>query len=129
MLINVDPFNGNKCEDKNCLSNRNLNNRISRKNNIEYKTTHRLARSSCWLKFESQQLRIVTVEKICISEEKNTIKKQLKEDHVKKESQFIKHIVNKRKEVDFNTEKFDNVYDVRIVKAYRKMVIRLVDEG
>ena len=57
------------------------------------------------------------------------LKKQLKEDHVKKESQFIKHIVNKRKEVDFNTEKFDNVYDVRIVKAYRKMVIRLVDEG
>ena len=52
-----------------------------------------------------------------------------KKDHIKKESTFIKHLINKHEEIDINTEKFENVYDVKVVKAYRKVMTRLVDEG
>ena len=37
VLVNNDPFDGNKCSDKQCLPNRNPKNRIScRKNNVGY---------------------------------------------------------------------------------------------
>ena len=43
MLVNADPFDGNKCEDKNCLANKNPNNKINcRKNNIGYEITCKL---------------------------------------------------------------------------------------
>ena len=38
VLVKSDPFDGNKCQDKNCLPNKNPKNKIScRKNNVGYK--------------------------------------------------------------------------------------------
>ena len=38
ILVKSDPFGGNKCDDKNCIPNKNPKNKIScRKNNVGYK--------------------------------------------------------------------------------------------
>ena len=37
MLVNVDPYDGNKCEDKECVLSENPQNKINcRKNNVGY---------------------------------------------------------------------------------------------
>ena len=50
-----------------------------------------------------------------------------KQLHIKKESPFIKHLENKHENIDTVTEKFENLYDVKVMKAYRKLITRLVD--
>ena len=52
-----------------------------------------------------------------------------KQDHIKKDSAFIKHLINKHKEVNIDKVKLKDVYDVRVIKAYRKVFIRGVVEG
>ena len=44
-------------------------------------------------------------------------------------NKFITHLENKHEDVETNTEKFENVFDVKVVKAYRKVITRLVDGG
>ena len=52
-----------------------------------------------------------------------------KTDHIKKDSPFIKHLINKHKEVNIDQVKLKDVYDVRVIKSYRKVFTRGVDEG
>ena len=52
-----------------------------------------------------------------------------KKDHIKKYSAFIKHLINKHKEVTIDKVKLKDVYDVGVMKAYRKVLTRGVDKG
>ena len=50
-------------------------------------------------------------------------------EYIKKDSPFIKHLINKHKEVNIDQVKLKDVYDVRVIKSYRKVFTRGVDEG
>ena len=58
-----------------------------------------------------------------------TGKTEEKKDHIKKDSAFIKHLINKHKEVNIDKVKLKDVYDVRVIKSYREVFKRGVDEG
>ena len=128
MLVNVDPFEGNKCEDANCVVSKNPNNKINcRKNNVGYKIVCKL----CLLAVEPESTEYdgETGKNMHCRCKEHVSKYNSKQVHIKQESTFIKHLINKHEEIDINTEKFENVYDVKVVKAYRKVMTRLVDEG
>lgn len=128
MLVNVDPFNGNKCEDKKCVLSKNSSNKIKcRKNNVGYqmecKICLKAGMSSPATYFGETGRNGHTRMKEHVS------KFNSKKDDVKKDSAFIKHLMNKHKEVDINTVNFEDVYDVKVIRAYRKVFTRGVDEG
>ena len=52
-----------------------------------------------------------------------------KQDRIKMESAFIKHLINKHEEVDINNVNFEDMYSVKVVRAYSKVLTRCVDEG
>ena len=128
MLVNVDPFEGNKCDDANCVVQKNLSNKINcRKNNVGYKIRCKL----CLLAGEPESTEYdgETGKNMHSRCKEHVSKYNSKQLHIKKESPFIKHLENKHKDVDSTKEKFENVYDVKVVKSFRKVITRLVDEG
>ena len=52
-----------------------------------------------------------------------------KKEKIKKDSTFIKHLLNNHQEVNINTVKFEDVYDIKVLRAYIKPLTRGVDEG
>ena len=52
-----------------------------------------------------------------------------KKEKIKKDSTFIKHLLNNHQEVNVNTVKFEDVYDIKVLRAYKKPLTRGVDEG
>ena len=52
-----------------------------------------------------------------------------KKEKIKKDSTFIKHLLNCHQEVNINTVKFEDVGDIKVLRAYRKPLTRGVDEG
>ena len=128
MLVNVDPYDGNKCEDKECVLSENPQNKINfRKNNVGYQMECKLCLkdgiSSPTTYFGETGRNGHTRMKEHIS------KFNSKKDHIKKDSAFIKHLINKHKEVNIDKVKLKDVYDVRVIRAYRKVFTRGVDEG
>ena len=115
MLVNVDPFKGNKCDVANCVVNKTAINKIScGKNNVGYKITFKL----CLLAGEPYYTEYYgeTGKSMHCRCNEHVSKFNSKQLHIRKESHFIKHLENKDEDVDTNSEKFENVFDVKVVK-------------
>ena len=126
MLVNKDPFDGNQCEDENCLVSKSEDNKINcRKNNVGYRIECKICLSAgCWTRYFGE-----TGKNMHCRCKEHVSKFNSKQEKIKMESAFIKHLINKHVDVDINNVKFEDVYSVKVVRAYSKVLTRCVDEG
>ena len=92
MLVKTDPFDGNQCEDENCLVNKDGENKINcRKNNVGYKIECRICQSAgCSTRYFGE-----TGKNVHCRCKEHVSKFNSKQDRIKMESAFIKHLINK----------------------------------
>ena len=120
VLVKADPFQGNKCSDPKCLPNKNYKNKINcRRNNIGYKIPCKLC-PAAYLGESGENMH--TCAKSHLS------KFYSKTKHIRESSAFFKHIANKHGGVKEGS-KFEDYFEICIVKAYRKPITRVVEEG
>ena len=120
VLVKSDPFNGNKCEDPKCLPNKNKKNKIScRRNNIGYRIPCKL----CPAAYLGE-----TGENMHTRAKSHLTKFYSKQKHIRESSAFVKHIENKHGGVK-DGSKFEEYFDIFIVKAYKKPITRIIEEG
>ena len=120
VLVKSDPFNGNKCLDKTCLPNKNSKNKIScRKNNVGYKIPCKL----CPGAYLGE-----TGENMHTRAKSHLTKFNSKSQHIRESSAFYKHIQNKHGGLK-DGQKFDDYFEILIVKSYRKPLTRIIEEG
>ena len=120
VLVKADPFQGNKCSDPKCLPNKNYKNKINcRRNNIGYKIPCKLC-PAAYLGESGENMH--TRAKSHLS------KFYSKTKHIRESSAFFKHIANKHGGVKEGS-KFEDYFEICIVKAYRKPITRVVEEG
>ena len=120
VLVKADPFNGNKCLDKTCLPNKNPKNKIScRKNNVGYKISCKL----CPGAYLGE-----TGENMHTRAKSHLTKFNSKSQHIKEGSAFYKHIENKHGGLK-KGDKFEDYFEIEIIKSYRKPLTRIIEEG
>ena len=120
VLVKADPFQGNNCLDPKCLPNKNVKNKIScRRNNIGYRIPCKLCPAS-YLGESGENMH--TRAKSHLS------KFYSKTKHIRESSAFYKHISNKHGGVQDGST-FEDYFDIFIVKAYRKPITRIIEEG
>ena len=133
-LVNVDPFDGNKCNDGKCVPNKNPKNKINcRRNGVTYRVCclsclragqpsdiTALLKCACYYGESAKNMH-------CRSKEHVT-KFNSKSEKVRAESAFFKHLVNTHggKSAEKN---FEDYFEIQILKAYKKPFTRLVEEG
>ena len=133
-LVNTDPFNGNQCTDEKCEPSKNPKNKIScRRNGICYRVSclsclragrpadvTENTKYACYYGESAKNMH-------CRSKEHVT-KFNSKSEKIRAESAFYKHLVNSHggKADDKN---FSDYFEFTILKAYRKPLTRLVEEG
>ena len=133
-LVNTDPFNGNQCTDEKCEPSKNPKNKIScRRNGICYRVSclsclragrpadvTEYTKCACYYGESAKNMH-------CRSKEHVT-KFNSKSEKIRAESAFYKHLVNSHggKADDKN---FSDYFEFTILKAYRKPLTRLVEEG
>ena len=126
MLVKTDPFNGNKCGDENCVVSKDPENKINcRKNNVGYSMECKI----CQRNGGSTKYFGETGKNMHCRCKEHISKFNSKQEKTKMESAFIKHLVNKHEDVDINHVKFEDVFSVKVVRAYSKVLTRCVDEG
>ena len=132
--MNTDPFNGNQCSDEKCEPSKNPKNKIScRRNGICYRVSClcclRAGRSAdvteyikcaCYYGESAKNMH-------CRSKEHVT-KFNSKSEKIRAESAFYKHLVNSHGGKD-PAKTFSDYFEITILKAYRKPLTRLVEEG
>jgi hypothetical protein len=132
ILVKQDPFNGNKCVDKYCIPNRNPKNRIScRRNNVGYELRCKLCH---WDGSSDHQQDPATYfgetgENMHTRMKSHKSKFRSKQLHIRKGSAFYIHMVNEHPEQTLENKLIDDFFEVNILKAYQKVLTRLVDEG
>ena len=120
VLVKSDPFGGNKCDDKNCIPNKNPKNKIScRKNNVGYKIPCKL----CPAAYLGE-----TGENMHTRAKSHLTKFKSKIQQTREGSAFYKHIENKHGGLKPG-EHFEDYFDIEIVKSYRKPLTRTIEEG
>ena len=133
-LVNTDPFNGNQCSDEKCEPNKNPKNKIScRRNGICY-------RVSCLCCLRAGRPADVTAYIDCACyygesaknmhcrSKEHVTKFNSKSEKIRAESAFYKHLVNSHGGKSAN-KNFSDYFEIKILKAYRKPMTRLVEEG
>ena len=129
-LVNTDPFNGNQCSDEKCEPKKNPKNKIScRRNGICYRVSclcclraGRPAEINCACYFGESAKNMH-----CRSKEHVT-KFNSKSEKIRSESAFYKHLVNSHGGKS-DDKTFSDYFEITILKAYRKPLTRLVEEG
>ena len=120
VLVKADPFQGNKCLDPKCLPNKNVVNKIScRRKNIGYRIPCKLC-SAAYLGESS--------ENIHTHSKSHLTKFYSKTKHIRESSAFFKHLANTNEGVKEGS-KFEDFFEIFIVKAYRKPITRIIEEG
>ena len=120
VLVKADPFQGNKCLDPKCLPNKNVKNTIScRRNNIGYRIPCKLCPAS-YLGESGENMHTRA--------KSHLTKFYSKTKHIRESSAFFKHISNKHGGVREGST-FEDYFDIFIVKAYRKPITRIIEEG
>ena len=115
-LVQNDPFDGNKCLDKNCLPSQNINNRIScRRNNIGYKIPCKL----CNNEGKTSVYVGETGENMHTRFKSHLSKFNSKKNDIRESSAYYKHLKNAHGDISENL-KFSECFEVVIVKAYKK---------
>ena len=127
VLVKTDPFNGNSCSDKSCLSNRNKNNRIScRRNSVGYRIPCKIClrdgRQKCGVYIGE------TGENMHVRMKSHLTKFYSKKQEIRDSSAFRKHLHNSHGGVG-EEEKFEDLFEVEIIKAYSKPMTRQTEEG
>ena len=128
-LVNTDPFNGNKCTDKNCLPTQNPKNKINcRRNCICYKITCLI----CLKDGRSGELATnyfgESGKNIHCRSKEHVSKFNSKTEKIRVESAFIKHLENKHQGRASN-KSFSDYFKIEVLKAYRKPFTKCVEEG
>ena len=119
-LVKTDPFGGNKCEDKTCLPSKNPKNTIScRKNNVGYK----ISCKKCQAAYIGE-----TGENMHTRMKSHLTKFYSKTKHISESSAFIKHLSNSHGGFE-KGRVFEEYFDIKIVKSYKKPLTRCVEEG
>ena len=130
-LVNSDPFDGNQCKDEKCEPNKNPKNKIScRRNGVCYRISclccqragspADVTECACYYGESAKNMH-------CRSKEHVT-KFNSKSVKIREESAFYKHLVSTHggKAADKN---FSDYFEIQILKAYKKPLTRLVEEG
>jgi hypothetical protein len=128
-LVNTDPFNGNKCTDKNCLPTQNPKNKINcRRNCICYKITCLI----CLKDGRSGELATnyfgESGKNIHCRSKEHVSKFNSKTEKIRVESAFIKHLESKHQGRASN-KSFSDYFKIEVLKAYRKPFTKCVEEG
>ena len=134
VLVNNDPFDGNKCSDKQCLPNRNPKNRIScQKNNVGYelkcKICHWAGGSGPEPELNPATYFGETGENLHTRMKRHESKFRSKLLHIREGSAFYIHMLNEHKDTYIMGQQIDKFFEVNILKAYQSILTRLVDEG
>ena len=120
VLVKSDPFNGNKCLDAKCIPNNNVKNHIGcRRNNVGYKIPCKL----CPAAYIGE-----TGENMHTRAKSHLTKFYSKKKETRESSAFYKHIENKHGGFK-KGDKFEDFFEIFIVKAYRKPLTRNIEEG
>ena len=133
-LVNNDPFQGNACNDPKCVPSRDPKNKINcRRNTICYRVTCRLclrtgmpANQECYEKaacYYGQSGKNAH----CRCKE-HVSKFNSKTAKTREESAFYKHLMSSHGGKDEDKE-FDDYFEVKILKAYKKPFTMCVEEG
>ena len=128
-LVKSDPFNGNKCTDKNCIPSKVGNNKINcRRNCICYKISCKL----CLMDGRSGELSATyfgeSGKNMHCRAKEHLSKFNSKKEHIRKESAFFKHLENTHGGRDQRKE-FSDYFEIEIMKAYSKAFTKCVEEG
>ena len=125
-LVSTDQFNGNSCTDKTCLPCKNESNKIScKQNNVGYQIPCNI----CQMDGKSA---------VHFEETRCNLHKHMKEHITKFRSQkkdirdssaFFKHIENEHGGLKENNDFKPYFPKVNIVKAYKKVLNRSIEEG
>ena len=132
VLVRADPFNGNKCLDSKCIPNNNVKNTIGcRRNNVGYELRCKLCH---WDGSSDHQQDPATYfgetgENMHTRMKSHESKFRSKQLHIRKGSAFYIHMVNEHPEQTLENKPIDDFFEVNILKAYQKVLTRLVDEG
>jgi hypothetical protein len=120
LLVNPDPWSGNKCSDSTCIPNKNIKNHIScRRNNVGYKISCKL----CPTAYIGE-----TGENMHTRAKSHLTKFYSKKKDTRESSAFFKHLENKHGGLQ-EGEKFEEYFEILIVKAYQKPLTRNIEEG
>ena len=134
-LVNTDPFGGNQCYDAKCLPSKDPKNKIScRRNNVCYRVTCLLclragnpnSQHDC---YDTCTCYFGQSGKNCHCRSKEHVSKfNSKTAKVREESAFFKHLENTHggKAED---KSFEDYFEFRILKAYKKPFTMCVEEG
>ena len=122
ILVKTDPFNGNGCSDLKGIPNRNPKNTIScRRNNVGYELKCKLCPATSYFGETGQNMHTRM--------KKHESKWRSKSLEIRKGSAFYVHMKNDHDDVDISGKDIDEYFEVTILKAYQKVLTRLVDEG
>ena len=122
ILVKTDPFSGNGCSDPKCIPNRNPKNRIScRRNNVGYELKCKLCPGTSYFGETGQNMHT------CMK--KHESKWRSKSLEIRKGSAFYVYMKNDHDDVDISGKDIDEFFEVTIIKAYQKVLTRLVDKG
>ena len=134
-LVNTDPFGGNQCHDAKCLPSKDPKNKINcRRNNVCYRVTCLLClkagspntQHDC---YDTCTCYFGQSGKNCHCRAKEHVSKfNSKTAKVREESAFFKHLENSHggKAED---KAFEDYFEFRILKAYKKPFTMCVEEG
>ena len=133
-LVNNDPFQGNACNDPKCVPSRDPKNKINcRRNTICYRVTCRLClragtpanqecyeKAACYFGQSGKNAHCRCKEHVS--------KFNSKTAKTREESAFYKHLMSSHGGKDEDKE-FDDYFEVKILKAYKKPFTMCVEEG
>ena len=127
VLVKTDPFNGNSCNDESCLPNKNKNNRIScRRNSVGYRIPCKICllegRQKCGIYIGE------TGENMHVRMKSHLTKFYSKKQDIRESSAFVKHMQNSHGGIREGA-KFEDLFEIEIVKAYSKPMTRQTEEG
>lgn len=128
-LVQTDPFEGNKCSDKNCIPSKTGASKINcRRNCICYSIT-------CLICLQDGQSETMAATYFgesgknmhCRAKE-HISKFNSKKSHIRNESAFYKHLANTHGGRD-QAKPFEDYFQIKVLKSYKKAFTKCVEEG
>jgi hypothetical protein len=131
ILVKSDPFDGNKCSDETCQPNRNKQNKISCcRNNVGYEIKCKICHWDGGSEVNSAPKGASyfgeTGENMHTRMKSHESKFRSKTLKVREGSAFYIHMVNEHPETELEGKSIDIFFEVKILKAYQKVLTRLV---
>ena len=133
VLVNTDPFDGNKCTDEKCEPNKNPANKINcRRNSVCYRVTCRLClaagRAADVTHLECACYYGQTGKNMHCRSKEHVSKFNSKSEKIRSESAFYKHLMSSHGGKS-DEKTFNDYFEIKILKAYQKPFTMLVEEG